>query len=210
MYRRSLLALAIVAALALAAPVGAQTDETTTSEQDPLTIERELVEPFQIVFPVLSTDTVFTDSYGNPRSEGRSHKGNDLLMERGTPVASIADGRITRITKGTRAGFYVVVDHGNGYTSWYMHLNNDTSGTDDGRGGAATAFAPELTVGSPVAAGQVIGFVGDSGNAEGTTPHVHFELRLNGKALDPYRDLVAAMERYQLETQIEEGDTPFK
>lgn len=203
MKRTGLIALAIAATVLVALPAGAQSAD---EHESAITDGGQLA----LVYPVLSPDSYFTDSFGHARSGGRSHKGNDLIAERGTPIVAVADGRITRITKGTRAGFYMVVDHGDGYTSWYMHLNNDTEGTDDGRGGAATAFAPELTVGSPVAAGQVIAFLGDSGNAEETVPHLHFELRLNNIALDPYIEMIDAFERYLLEAEIEEGETPFK
>lgn len=201
MKRRGLIAL-VLAVVVTAVPAAAQEAEEVAPDSD--------TQGLFLVWPVLSEEVVFTDSFGDPRSEGRAHKGNDLIAERGTPVVAVADGRIARMTKGTRAGFYVMVDHGDGYTSWYMHLDNDTEGTDDGRGGAARAFAPELSVGDPVAAGQLIGYLGDSGNAENTIPHVHFEFRLNNIAIDPFVELKAAYDRFILEAEIDEGETPFK
>jgi len=212
MNRRVLIALALVAVFATALPASAQSDENEGAPDETATSEVTTAESdgFVLVFPVLSEETRFSDSFGHSRSEGRSHKGNDLLAERGTPIAAAADGRVARMTYGARAGFYMVIDHGNGYSTWYMHLNNDSEGTDDGLGGAEAAFATELEVGDPVAAGQVVAYVGDSGNAERTTPHLHFELRVFNTALDPYVDLVDSFERYLLENEIEEGDTPFK
>ena len=76
-----------------------------------------------------------------------------------------------------------------------MHLDTDEPGTGTGRGGFDTAIAPGLEVGSFVAAGTLIGFVGISGNARSTPPHTHFELHREGRAIDPYPMLVEAHER---------------
>ncbi len=69
------------------------------------------------------------------------------------------------------------------------------SGTDDGEGGTWTAFYPTLMEGDAVRAGQVIGYVGDSGNAEGTRPHTHFELKHDGKKRNPYPYLMDVLKR---------------
>ena len=79
-----------------------------------------------------------------------------------------------------------------------MHLNNDTPGTDNGRADRAETYAAGLGLGDFVTAGQLIGYVGDSGNAEGSGSHTHFELHVNGKAIDPYPFLEAAYERASL------------
>ncbi len=88
-----------------------------------------------------------------------------------------------------------MLQHRAGWETWYMHLNNDNPNTDDGRAPRDLMFAPGLEVGDFVAAGDLIGFVGDSGNAEGTEPHTHFELHHNGRTINPYPYLVAAYER---------------
>jgi hypothetical protein len=84
----------------------------------------------------------------------------------------------------------LVVLHDDGWESWYIHLDNDTTGTDDGKGwGIKRAITP----GVRVSAGQHIAWVGDSGNAESTEPHLHFELRdPSGTIVNPYSALVDA------------------
>ena len=76
-----------------------------------------------------------------------------------------------------------------------MHMNNDEHGTDNGRASLDQVYAPGVEVGVFVAAGQLIGYVGDSGNAEHSGSHTHFELRIDGRAVDPYPLLVEAHER---------------
>jgi hypothetical protein len=117
------------------------------------------------------------------------------MSPKGTEVRAVADGVVETLRSGPRSGYYVRLVHEGGWESWYMHLNNDTPGTDDGRGGDEAAYAEGLDVGDVVEAGQVIAYVGDSGNAEWTGPHTHFELHVGGRAVNPYAYLVAAEER---------------
>ena len=147
---------------------------------------------YPLVFPVAGPH-VLTDSFGDPRGRSRSHEGVDILAERMVPVVAAADGEV-RWVHDERGGNCcdVALLHDDGWRSRYIHLNNDTPGTDDGR---AIGIAPGVHEGARVVAGQVIGWVGDSGNAEATTPHLHFELRRpDGSAVDPFSSLVAAKE----------------
>lgn len=142
-------------------------------------------EPAPIVFPVPG-EVSFVDSFGDPRSGGRLHAGTDLMAPKGTPVVAVAAGVVSWVDDSC---CHLAIDHGDGWSSWYIHLNNDTWGTDDGAGwGIAQGVGP----GTQVAAGQVIGWVGDSGNAEGTASHLHFELRYLGAPVNSYPYLLAA------------------
>jgi len=144
----------------------------------------QLVQIVLRVFPVAGP-TSFTDSWGAPRSGGRTHKGTDIFATKGTPVVAVAPGRVigAGVSDGT-AGIYVRIQHEEGSVSVYLHLNNDTPGTDDG---AVVGIADGIAEGAIVAAGTIIGYVGDSGNAEGTPPHLHFEYRPDGvNAVNPF------------------------
>ena len=145
--------------------------------------------PENIIFPVVG-DVSYTDTFGAPRSDGRTHEGTDIMTTdalKGLPVVAAATGTVKWI--GATC-CYLAVDHGDGWETWYIHLDNDTPGTDDGLGwGIADGIVP----GAVVDAGQLIGWVGDSGNAEETDPHLHFEIRFEGVALNPYPYLIEAI-----------------
>lgn len=164
---------------------------------------------FILVFIHQDPATEFNDDFGHAKPDGRVHQGVDVFAGQGTPIVAGADGKVRRMQRSARSGYYIVLDHADGYSTWYMHLNNDDIGTNNGRGGADAAFAAGLAVGDYVSAGQVIGYVGNSGNAEGTHHHTHFELRRDNRPTNPYRYLVAAEERWRLQTAIEAGETPF-
>jgi hypothetical protein len=103
-----------------------------------------------------------------------------MSVPRLTPILAAANGVVTHV--GENRCCSVRIRHDDGWRSHYVHLNNDTAGTDDGLG---IGIAPWVVPGARVLAGQVIGWVGDSTNAEDTVPHLHFELRMrNGVAID--------------------------
>ena len=145
-------------------------------------------DPNQIVFPVVGGNVSFIDDFYQPRSGGRIHSATDIMTNgvKGLPVVAAWDGVVSWVGSGC---CYLSIDHGGGYETWYIHLNNDTPGTDDGLG---WGFAPGIQDGTPVSKGQLIGYVGDSGNAEWVGPHLHFEIRLAGVAIDPYPYLLKA------------------
>lgn len=165
-------------------------------------IASDVVPPFEVVFPQETAPTEFTSSFGDSRSGGRRHNGNDLIAPRMTEVYAVADGTVIYAGINSLSGRNVKIDHGNGWESYYLHLNNDSVGTDDGDAPWTLTVAPGIEEGMEVEAGQLIAWVGDSGNAETTTPHTHFELRHEGTAIDPYPIL---SEAYELALEAEEA-----
>ncbi len=114
--------------------------------------------------------THFTSPFGwreHPVYGGwRFHYGVDLSAPQGTPIYASRGGRVTTATYGSSGGYYVVIDHLDGYTSNYLHMTH-------------YIVAP----GDYVAAGQVIGYCGSTGASTG--PHLHFAIYKNGTAVNP-------------------------
>ncbi|RDI74946.1 Membrane-bound metallopeptidase [Gaiella occulta] len=113
------------------------------------------------VWPVSGT---VTSGFG-PR-DGRTHEGIDIAVPSGTPVGAAASGTVIQAGWLGGYGILVVIDHGNGVSTAYAHNS-----------GVA------VTVGQRVTQGQVIAYAGSTGNSSG--PHVHFEVRVGGSAVDP-------------------------
>jgi murein DD-endopeptidase MepM/ murein hydrolase activator NlpD len=112
----------------------------------------------------------FSNSFGSPREGHRFHMGNDIFAKRGTPVIAGVDGTI-RTVEGGRAGIGYYLDGVDGVTYYGAHLNER-----------------KVTNGAVVKRGDVIGFVGSTGNAAGTPTHLHFEIKPgNGTSIDPYQ-----------------------
>ena len=156
-----------------------------------------------MVFPVAGPAR-FSDNWLACRSGcARMHMGQDLMAAKMTPLVAAFDGVISSVRREAApnsGGNYLTLtaDRGPaaGWSAIYVHVNNDTPGTDDGRGTGTWDFPKGIAPGSRVLAGQLIGWNGDSGNAEGTGPHLHFELRKGdgwrGVVHNAYPSLVAA------------------
>ena len=153
--------------------------------------------PPPISFPV-EGPVKFTDDFGVCRGYGcsRRHQGIDMLGSKLQPLLAAVDGTITwaRLQGSGLAGNSFVITDANGWEYWYLHINNDSPGIDDGRSPFEWMFAPGVGRQSKVKAGQHIAFMGDSGNAETTPAHLHFEIQLpdNGPAVNPFQSLLAA------------------
>ncbi len=145
-----------------------------------------------LVFPMVGR-TSWSDTFLAPRGGGtRRHHGQDLMAPKMRPMVAAFDGVVS--FGGTPSSYSLSIRSDDGWMAVYIHVNNDTPGTDDMAGGERYAFAPGLRPGDRVVAGQLVAFNGDSGNAEGTAPHLHFELHdlIGGGKLNPARSLRAA------------------
>ncbi len=149
-----------------------------------------------IVLPVdaASLDKVhWSDTWGAPRGGGRLHEGVDMMGPKGTPLLAAASGVITWFRHDNARGNYLELTGDDGWVYHYSHMNNDTPGTDDGANLFEFAFAPGMDRGVRVTAGQLIGFMGDSGNAEYAGSHLHFEIETpDGLAINPTPSVDAA------------------
>lgn len=110
------------------------------------------------------------DSWHAPRSGGRRHEGIDLFAPEGTPVRSTTAGLIARVGSNRLGGKVVWVIGPGGQRHYYAHLSR---------------FAA-IHSGQPVAAGDLLGYVGTTGNARGTPPHLHYGIYTLSGAINPY------------------------
>ncbi len=144
----------------------------------------------RIIFPVIAKVS-YQNDFGDPRWQG-SHEGNDLMSAKRSPVVAVEPGRVVKYTASRAAGCMLYLYGRSGTSYMYIHLNNDNTLRNDNRGGCKNgiAYAPGLQSNQQVQAGQLIGYVGDSGDANGIASHLHFELHPNGgRAVSPYRYL---------------------
>jgi murein DD-endopeptidase MepM/ murein hydrolase activator NlpD len=110
------------------------------------------------------------DTFGAPREGGRRHRGIDILAPRGTPVLAALDGRVVGVQDGGAGGRALhLLDRSGSYVMYYAHLDRYADGVRRGRS---------------VRQGDVLGYVGSTGNAHGGSPHLHFEV---AAVRDPHR-----------------------
>lgn len=162
-----------------------------------------------IVFPVQEPVT-FSDDFSDARSGGRQHEGNDLMGKKMYHLLAAVDGTVTQVVDPEASyGRAIVIRDDEGWTYHYIHVNNDTPGTDDGKGTFEDAYAPGMRRGVRVTKGQVIAYMGDSGNAENVGAHLHFEIRMpGGTAINPYESLLAVQLNYRFSPTASRDDAP--
>ncbi len=185
-----------IAALMAIALAFTGTPAAEAAESDAAAPVLEAFDLNSMVFPVVSERDPISDSFDDCRGSGcsRLHAATDLMRPKMTPVVAVADGVISWMgTVEEGKCCYVFIDHPGDYKTGYIHLNNDTPGTDDG---LANGIAEGITEGAIVRKGQLIGWVGDSGNAEYSGSHLHFEIRYYGNGfeerINPYPHLLTA------------------
>jgi murein DD-endopeptidase MepM/ murein hydrolase activator NlpD len=133
----------------------------------------------RFVFPVYG-DVRCADEFGAARETG-AHEGNDCFAAFGSPVLAVADGTLNRVGTLPISGNRLWLKTSRGDSFFYAHLS---------------AFAPEAVGGRAVKAGTLLGFVGNTGDAEPTPPHLHFEIHPGDKdAIDPHAVLAAWQRR---------------
>ncbi|MEA3020407.1 MAG: peptidoglycan LD-endopeptidase LytH, partial [Actinomycetota bacterium] len=146
----------------------------------------------RITFPVMGS-VHYSNDWAAPRA-GHLHQGNDLMGAKLQPELAAENGVIRWVRDG---GSNMLSLRGeSGFEYWYIHINNDTPGTDDGLNPPEFILAPGIHEGSKVVAGQFIAYMGDSGDAETTAPHLHFEMHEpDGTPVDPYWSLMLSQGR---------------
>jgi peptidoglycan LD-endopeptidase LytH len=138
-------------------------------------LQRNLLVPVQGI-----PRTALQDTFSDARGQGRVHDAIDIMAPRNTPVVAVEDGRIVKLFNSDRGGLTIYqFDPTEAYSYYYAHLDH---------------YAPGIQEGKQVSRGQVIGFVGFTGNASPEGPHLHFAInRLTpekrwwqGQPLNPY------------------------
>lgn len=131
------------------------------------------------------------DSWGNPRDGGkRKHKGIDIFAPKGTGVVAVTDGVISFIGEQPKGGQCVWLTTEEGVSFYYAHLDR---------------WAPGLYEGMEVRAGDLLGYVGNTGNAKTTPSHLHFGVNDNDEMVNPYPILTKAAVVKRARVAVEAG-----
>ncbi|HLT45076.1 MAG TPA: M23 family metallopeptidase [Luteimonas sp.] len=147
----------------------------------PATPQPPAVSPSGLIVPVRGVrPDQLHDTFGDARGSERSHEALDIMAPAGTPVLAVADGHVEKLFDSERGGLtiYQFEDTGT-WCYYYAHLQS---------------YAPGLAEGQAVERGEVIGYVGSSGNADPAAPHLHFAVFAltperqwwKGEAINPY------------------------
>lgn len=149
-------------------------------------LDNDEVDEFPIPILLGLSVNQLTRNFGDPRDGGsRSHEGLDILAPRGAYIVSPTEAVVTRVGSGSSAGNYVYTANPGGESFVYMHLDEIAEG---------------LSSGDELEKGDLIGYVGNTGNAVGGVTHLHFEIRENRRAEDPFPRLT---EEFTLRERME-------
>ena len=139
------------------------------------------------VFPVAGP-TQFIDSFGFPRMPGTEyehwHEGTDIMTAAGTELVACERGVVTRMNTNVLGGIALWLRGESGVSYYYAHLSG---------------YAPGVSVGMVVDPATVLGYAGNTGNARGTPPHLHFEVHPPGGVVNPYPLLAVSVDQEQPE-----------
>ena len=131
-------------------------------------IKQDPPQPNSLPTPIPNAHLI--DTWGAARSGGRHHEGIDIFAARGTPIHSTTPGIVRKVGTDSLGGNVVSILGPGGVGHYYAHLQQ---------------FA-DIQPGDWVEVGTVLGYVGDSGNAKGTPPHVHYGIYTQSGAVNPY------------------------
>jgi murein DD-endopeptidase MepM/ murein hydrolase activator NlpD len=132
-----------------------------------------------------------SNSWGDPRDGGRrKHRGIDIFAPKGTPIVAVADGIISFIGEQPKGGQCVWLTTENGASFYYAHLDR---------------WAAGLYEGMEVRSGDLLGYVGNTGNARTTPPHLHFGINENDEMVNPYPILTKAAVVKRARINVEVG-----
>jgi hypothetical protein len=136
----------------------------------------------RLIFPVVGVAS-YADDFNSPRGNGR-HGATDIMAPKRSLAVAAEAGRVKFWTTSWRAGCMLYLEGESGTEYLYIHLNNDRTLKNDNKGGckAGTSYARGLKSGDRVEAGEPVGYVGDSGDADGIASHLHFEVHPGGGA----------------------------
>ena len=150
-------------------PTGSSLPATTVQDLQRMPLKSKLPIPVQHVKAKQLNDT-----WGASRSQGRRHEGIDIMAPRGTKVYSTTNGLIADLRDNNLGGKVIWVLGPSGSWHYYAHLNAHKRG---------------LAIGDYVQKGDLLGYVGNTGNARYTAPHLHYGIYLDGKgrgAVNPF------------------------
>ena len=163
------------------APGGARQQAAEVSIPLATAADATAVAHLSLLFPVPGVDTMrLDDSFDAPREGGRRHNAIDIMAPRGTPILSVQDGRVLRLSTNANGGITLyATDLEEHFVFYYAHLER---------------YHPSMYTGRPLLRGDTLGYVGTSGNAPKDTPHLHFQLMRmppdnkfwNGEPINPY------------------------